>query len=198
MQDSNNTLSVACHLMAQGRLTQTKWDRQIAQGLCLYCGGQGHKASEYSKVWKVQETSRRAEQSSEATVTPLGSSTMPVEPKITVIPENWLAVHLFIRCITRTAQVHILQHLLPFQTKTLSSFPFSSAPKVSTYCWTPVPLTVLFPPISSLEITSPLAHYLLPSTSVYLMEPYKLSPSHSLLNSGCLAPMEFCMCPHDF
>jgi hypothetical protein len=67
---------------------QTEQDRQIAQGLCLYCGGQGHKASECSKVQKAQETSRRAVQSSEAMVTPLGSSTMPVEPKITVILEN--------------------------------------------------------------------------------------------------------------
>jgi hypothetical protein len=43
---------VACHLTAQGRLTQTEWDRRITQGLCLYCGGQGHKASECSKARK--------------------------------------------------------------------------------------------------------------------------------------------------
>jgi hypothetical protein len=88
MWDSNNTSSVTCHLMAQGGLTQTKQDQWIAQGLCLYCGGQGHKASECSKVWKAWETSGRAVQSWEAVVTPLGSSTMPVEPKITVILEN--------------------------------------------------------------------------------------------------------------
>jgi hypothetical protein len=74
--------------MVQGRLMQAERDRWITQGLCLYCGGQGHKASECSKAWKVRETSRRAVQPSKATVMPLGSSTMPVETKITVIPEN--------------------------------------------------------------------------------------------------------------
>jgi Retrotransposon gag protein len=37
---------IACHLTTKGGLTQTERDRRIAQGLCLYCGGQGHKASE--------------------------------------------------------------------------------------------------------------------------------------------------------
>jgi hypothetical protein len=37
---------IACHLTMQGGLTQTERDRRITQGLCLYCGGQGHKASE--------------------------------------------------------------------------------------------------------------------------------------------------------
>src|SRR6266849_1749554 len=84
-RDPTSTSSVARHLTAQGGLTQTERDRWIAQGLCLYCGGQGHKASKCSKARKTRETTGRAAQS---LASPLGSSTTPVEPKITVIPEN--------------------------------------------------------------------------------------------------------------
>jgi radical SAM superfamily enzyme len=74
-----------CHLTAQGGLTQTERDWRIAQGLCLYCGGQGHKATECSKA---SEKTGRAAQTMDTTLTPPISSTMPVEPKITVILEN--------------------------------------------------------------------------------------------------------------
>jgi hypothetical protein len=79
---------VACHLAAQGGLTQTERDRWIAQGLCLYCGGQGHKASECSKVRKSRETMGRAVQFTVPASVPIGSSTSPVEPDLTVISEN--------------------------------------------------------------------------------------------------------------
>jgi hypothetical protein len=67
---------------------QTEQDRQIVQGLCLYCGGQGHKASEYSKVQKARETTGRAAQFTTPALVPVSSSTMPVEPDFTVISEN--------------------------------------------------------------------------------------------------------------
>ena len=79
---------VASHLNAQGGLTQTERDRRIAQGLCLYCGGQGHKASECSKAHKTCEKTGRAAQTTDPpSITPLPSTT-PVDPKITVAPEN--------------------------------------------------------------------------------------------------------------
>jgi hypothetical protein len=73
---------------AQGRLTQTERDRRIVQGLCLYCGGQGHKASECSKAWKSRETTGRAAQFTAPASVPIGSSTLPVKPDFTVILEN--------------------------------------------------------------------------------------------------------------
>jgi hypothetical protein len=79
---------VARHLTAQGGLMQTERDRRIAQGLCLYCGGQGHKASECSKAWKSRETTGRAAQITAPASVPIGSSTLPVEPDFTVISEN--------------------------------------------------------------------------------------------------------------
>jgi hypothetical protein len=79
---------VARHLTAQGGLTQTERDRRIAQGLCLYCGGQGHKASECSKARKSRETTGRAAQITTPASVPIGSSTPPVEPDFTVISEN--------------------------------------------------------------------------------------------------------------
>ena len=79
---------VAHHLTAQGGLTQTERERRIAQGLCLYCGGQGHKASKCSKARKARETSGRAAHTTEPMPPPTGPSTTPVEPKITVISEN--------------------------------------------------------------------------------------------------------------
>ena len=56
---------------------QTERERWIVQGLCLYCGGQGHKASECSKARKARETSGRA---AEPMPPPTGPSTTPVEP----------------------------------------------------------------------------------------------------------------------
>jgi hypothetical protein len=79
---------IACHLTAQGGLTQTEQDRQIAQGLCLYCGGQGHEASECSKAQKSRETTGRAAQFTTPVSVPICSSTPPVEPDFTVISEN--------------------------------------------------------------------------------------------------------------
>jgi hypothetical protein len=79
---------VARHLTAQGGLTQTERDRRIAQGLCLYCGGQGHKASECSKARKSREMMGRAVQFTVPVSVPIGSSTLPVEPDFTVISEN--------------------------------------------------------------------------------------------------------------
>src|SRR5271154_7165861 len=67
---------VASHLNAQGGLTQTERDRRIAQGLCLYCGGQGHKASECSKAHKTCEKTGRAAQTTDPpSITPLPSTT---------------------------------------------------------------------------------------------------------------------------
>jgi hypothetical protein len=79
---------IARHLTAQGGLTQTERDRRIVQGLCLYCGGQGHKASECSKAWKSREMTGRAAQFTTPVLVPIGSSTLPVEPDFTVISEN--------------------------------------------------------------------------------------------------------------
>ena len=87
-RDPVGTPPVARHLTTQGGLTQTERDRRIAQGLCLYCGGQGHKASECSKARKARETSGRVARATESTPPPTSPSTMPVEPKLTVIPEN--------------------------------------------------------------------------------------------------------------
>jgi hypothetical protein len=87
-RDANATPPIARHLTAQGGLTQTERDRRIAQGLCLYCGGQGHKATECSKARKSREKTGRAAQTTDSTPTPSTSSTMPIEPKITVISEN--------------------------------------------------------------------------------------------------------------
>ena len=86
--DPSSTPSVSCHLTMQGGLTQTERDRQITQGLCLYCGGQGHKASECSKAWKAKEMSGRAAQATGSTPSLTDPSIMPAEPKITVISEN--------------------------------------------------------------------------------------------------------------
>ncbi len=80
--------SVSRHLTAQGGLTQTERDRRIAQGLCLYCGGQGHKASECSKARKAKETSGRVAHATEPTRSPTGPSTTTAEPKVPVISEN--------------------------------------------------------------------------------------------------------------
>ena len=79
---------VVHHLTAQGGLTQTERDRRIAQGLCLYCGGQGHKASEFGKARKARETTGRAAQLTPSESVPIGPSTMPGEPKFTVLSEN--------------------------------------------------------------------------------------------------------------
>ena len=87
-RDMPNSPPVARHLTAQGGLTQTKWDRRIVQGLCLYCGGQGHKASECGKVRKAREMTGRAAQLTPSESVPIGPSTMPGEPKFTVISEN--------------------------------------------------------------------------------------------------------------
>ena len=43
------------HLTTQGTLTQNERERRVAQGLCLYCGGEGHKANECSKARKARE-----------------------------------------------------------------------------------------------------------------------------------------------
>ena len=67
---------------------QTEQDQQIVQGLCLYCGGQGHKASECSKAQKARETMGRMAQLTLSESVPVGPSTMPGEPKFTVILEN--------------------------------------------------------------------------------------------------------------
>lgn len=87
-RDAPNGPPVARHLTAQGGLTQTERDRRIAQGLCLYCGGQGHKATECSKARKAREKTGRAAQTSESISSPSVSSITPVDPKATVIPEN--------------------------------------------------------------------------------------------------------------
>ena len=87
-RDTGSSPPVARHLTAQGGLTQTEWDRRIAQGLCLYCGGQGHKASECGKGRKARETTGRAAQLTPSESVPIGPSTMPGEPKFTVISEN--------------------------------------------------------------------------------------------------------------
>jgi hypothetical protein len=84
-RDSNSTNPIARHLNAQGGLTQTERERRIAQGLCLYCGGQGHKASECSKA--REKTGRGAQMAEPNSATPVPSTT-PVEPKITVVAEN--------------------------------------------------------------------------------------------------------------
>ena len=86
--DSPGNPTVAHHLTAQGRLTQSERERRIVQGLCLYCGGQGHKASKCSKARKAREMSGRAAHTTEPTPLHTGPSTTPVEPKITVISEN--------------------------------------------------------------------------------------------------------------
>ena len=86
--DHSSNPPVSCHLTAQGGLMQTEWDWWITQGLCLYCGGQGHKASKCSKAQKARETNRRAAQATESMPSPTSPSTMPSEPKITVISEN--------------------------------------------------------------------------------------------------------------
>jgi hypothetical protein len=88
VRDPPSNAPVARHLTAQGGLTQTERDRRISQGLCLYCGGPGHKASECSKARKAKETAGRAAQFTTPASMPIGSSTTPVEPKFTVISEN--------------------------------------------------------------------------------------------------------------
>jgi hypothetical protein len=81
-RDSTGTSSVARHLTPQGGLTQTERDRRIAQNLCLYCGGQGHKASECSKARKAHEMSRKTVQAMEPTPSPTvpSSSTHMSDP----------------------------------------------------------------------------------------------------------------------
>lgn len=87
-RETSNTVPVTRHLTAQGGLTQTERERRIAQGLCLYCGGQGHKAGECSKARKAREKTGRAAQTTETTPSPPAPSTTLVEPKITVVSEN--------------------------------------------------------------------------------------------------------------
>src|SRR5713101_8202146 len=84
MRDPTSTSSVARHLTAQGGLTQMERDRRIVQGLCLYCGGQGHKASECSKARKAQEMSGKTVQATEPTPSPTvpSSSTYTSDPTL--------------------------------------------------------------------------------------------------------------------
>ena len=111
--DTLSSPLVAHHLTAQGALTQTEWDRQIMQGLCLYCGGQGHKVSECSKAWKARETMGRAAQLTPSESVPVGPSTMPSESKFTIISKNQLTIPLFVHYIIQTTQSYILQHSPP-------------------------------------------------------------------------------------
>ena len=86
--DMPSSPPIVHHLTAQGELMQTEWDQQIAQGLCLYCGGQGHKANKCGKVQKAREMMGRVAQLTPSESVPIGPSTMPGEPKFTVISEN--------------------------------------------------------------------------------------------------------------
>jgi Retrotransposon gag protein len=67
---------------AQGGLTQAERERRISQGLCLYCGGEGHKANECSKARKARERSGRS-----ATIV-AGPADSAASDSISVLPEN--------------------------------------------------------------------------------------------------------------
>jgi hypothetical protein len=87
-RETKTASPVAAHLTPQGGLTQTERERRIAQGLCLYCGGTGHKASECSKARKAREKTGRVAKTTEDANTLPTTSTTPDAPKITVISEN--------------------------------------------------------------------------------------------------------------
>src|SRR5271154_5123296 len=48
--NGGNTMATPCHLMPNGSLNSEECECRIANGLCLYCGGDGHKAIECSKA----------------------------------------------------------------------------------------------------------------------------------------------------
>lgn len=86
--NSGNPPPARSHLTTQGGLTQTERERRIAQGLCLYCGGEGHKAVECSKARKSREKPGRAAQVANPATPSQSSGNVTTEPKIVELSEN--------------------------------------------------------------------------------------------------------------
>jgi hypothetical protein len=74
-RDPPSNSPITRHLTMQGGLTQMERDQRIVQGLCLYCRGQGQKASECSKARKAREMTGRAAQFTTPASVPVDSST---------------------------------------------------------------------------------------------------------------------------
>ena len=78
------------HLTTQGTLMQGEHEHHITQGLCLYCRGEGHKATECSKARKARDQQGRAavvaEEHSVPVAEPVTSGNSVTSPA--VVPEN--------------------------------------------------------------------------------------------------------------
>jgi len=84
--NSGNTTATPRHLTPNGSLNSEERERRIANSLCLYCGGDGHKAVECSKAKAAKaRQGRAAETVSAAPPTPSSSKDdIPSTPSITV------------------------------------------------------------------------------------------------------------------
>src|SRR5271170_5469070 len=82
--NSGNTTATPRHLMPNGSLNSEECEHRIPNGLCLYCGGDGHKAVECSKAKAAKARQGRA-----AETVPAAPPT-PSPPKDNIPPHRRL------------------------------------------------------------------------------------------------------------